>query len=109
MERVVAMSIVGPYTLELTFDDGTRRRVDLEAELWGPVFEPLRDPAIFARASVDPVLGTAVWPNGADFSPEFLYYGEEGPPPGYYEPQEEPEEVEEDEAEEVVPAGFESR
>lgn len=89
MERVVALELIGPFSLELTFDDGTRRRVDLEAELWGPVFEPLRDPAFFAQAAVDPVLGTVVWPNGADFSPEFLYYGEDGPPPGYYDPPEE--------------------
>lgn len=80
MERVVSLALVGPHSLELTLDDGIRRRVDLEAELWGPVFEPLRDPAFFARATVAPVLGTVVWPNGADFSPEFLYYGDEGPP-----------------------------
>lgn len=98
MERVVSLALVGPYSLELTFDDGTRRRVDLEAELWGPVFEPLRDPAFFARATVDPVLGTVVWPNGADFSPEFLYYGDEGPPPGYYDPSPELEDVPEEPA-----------
>jgi hypothetical protein len=27
------------------------------------------------------------WPNRADVAPEFLYYGEAGPPPGYYEPE----------------------
>jgi hypothetical protein len=30
--------------LRLTFDDGVRRDVDLSGELWGPVFEPLKDP-----------------------------------------------------------------
>jgi hypothetical protein len=34
-----------------------------------PVVEPLRDPACFARFTVD---DTLVWPNGADFAPEFL-------------------------------------
>ena len=73
MEVVVAVQVVKPYVLAVTFADGTRRQVDLEPVLYGPVFEPLRDPARFAQASVDPVLGTVVWPNGADVSPEFLY------------------------------------
>ena len=107
VEFAVAVHVVEPYILDVTFDDGARRRVDLEAELWGPIFEPLRDPAFFAQAAVDPVLGTVVWPNGADVSPEFLYYGEDGPPPGYYDPQEVPDDVAEDE--EIVPALSESR
>jgi hypothetical protein len=43
----------------------------------GPVFEPLHDPAYFAKASLDPVAGTVVWPNEADFAPEALYELEE--------------------------------
>jgi len=39
-------------------------------------FEPLRDPELFSRAVIDTELGTVVWPNGADLSPEFLYRGE---------------------------------
>jgi hypothetical protein len=109
VEFVVAARLVEPYVLEVTFDDGVRRRVDMEPMLWKPVFAPLQDPDFFAKFEVDPILGTVVWPNGADVSPEFLYYGEEGPPPGYYDPQEEPEDEAEDEAEEVVPAGVESR
>jgi hypothetical protein len=73
MYVVVEAQVVGPYVLELVFDDGLRRRVDLEQHLWGEMFEPLRDPARFAEAAVDPVLGTVVWPNGADLSPEFLH------------------------------------
>jgi hypothetical protein len=41
--------------------------------LRGRVFEPLYDPAYFARVTIDPVGGTVVWPNGADFAPEALY------------------------------------
>ena len=36
------------------------------------IFEPLRDENYFSRVSVDPELETVVWPNGADFAPEFL-------------------------------------
>jgi hypothetical protein len=36
------------------------------------LFEPLREPRLFAEVAVDHVVGTVVWPNRADFSPEFL-------------------------------------
>jgi Protein of unknown function (DUF2442) len=37
------------------------------------VFESLRDPTYFAQVHVDPDLGSAVWPNGADLDPDVLY------------------------------------
>jgi hypothetical protein len=33
----------------------------------------LRDPAYFRRFTVNPEIDTIVWPNNADFSPDFLY------------------------------------
>ena len=87
MEVVVAVRVIEPYVIEVTFDDGTQRRVDMESLLWKPVFAPLRDPERFAEVAVDPELGTVVWPNGADLAPEYLYWGPAGPPPGYYEPE----------------------
>jgi Protein of unknown function (DUF2442) len=60
--------------LRLASDDGTVREVDLEDELWGPVFEPLRrDPQLFRQVSVDEELATIVWPNGADMDPDVLH------------------------------------
>lgn len=64
------------YRLRLTFADGLVKVLDLEATLLGevgPVFEPLRDPAFFARVRVDFELGTIVWPNGADLAPDTLH------------------------------------
>jgi len=43
----------------------------LSRELWGTVFEPLRDVEYFKRFTVHPELKTLVWPNGAEFAPEF--------------------------------------
>jgi Protein of unknown function (DUF2442) len=65
--------VVGPYSLALAFDNGMRKRANLGRELYGPIFEPLRDPAYFAQAFVDPDSRTVSWPNGADFAPDFLY------------------------------------
>ena len=71
--RIVEGRYVSDYVIEVQFADGRKGMIDLQEELWGPVFEPLRDPAYFRRFRVDPELHTIVWDNGADFSPEFLY------------------------------------
>jgi hypothetical protein len=63
----------GNYRIWLRFADGVEGEVDLERELWGEVFEPLRDRTRFAAFALDAELGTVTWPNGADFAPEFLY------------------------------------
>ena len=78
-ERAVAVRVLPPYIIEVTFRDGTQRRIDMEPELWGAVFEPLRDPALFAQAAVDSLFGSVYWPTGADLAPEFLYYREDTP------------------------------
>jgi hypothetical protein len=70
--HVAAVNVVGPYSLELAFDNGLRKRVNLQRELYGPIFEPLKDPAFFARAYLDPDSRTVTWPNGADLAPDFL-------------------------------------
>ncbi len=64
--------VCGPHSLRLSFNDGTSKRVDARPLLEGPIFEPLLDPTFFATVTVDPVCGTVVWPNGADFAPEAL-------------------------------------
>jgi hypothetical protein len=71
--RIVDSSVCGPHCLRLTFNNGTRKTVDVRPLLVGPIFEALRDPAYFSLGQVDPVCGTVVWPNGADFAPEALY------------------------------------
>ena len=82
MESVVAVHVPRPYVLRVVFSDGRRAEVDVGPLLHGEMFEPLRDPALFAQASVDKVFGAVVWPNGADLSPEFLYRTEPAKPSG---------------------------
>jgi hypothetical protein len=57
----------------LRFADGTSGETDLSTALNGPVFEPLRDTNLFRRFAIHPEFHTLVWPNGADFTPEFLH------------------------------------
>jgi hypothetical protein len=71
--RVITASFVKDYTLRVRFADGVEGEIDLGSELDGEVFLPLRDPGFFRQFRVDPELHTIVWPNGADFAPEFLY------------------------------------
>ena len=71
--HVTSVEVLDGYRLRLGFEDGTTGDVDLTDELWGPVFAPLTDRSLFAQVSVDDASGTIVWPNGADFAPEWLY------------------------------------
>lgn len=72
--RIRSVEPLDGFVVRLSFDDGTEREVDLEGELWGPVFEPLRaDRELFRQVRVDEELGTIVWPNGADMDPDVLH------------------------------------
>lgn len=71
--HVIGVTYLDGYRLRLEFDDGTIKDVDLQEELWGEVFEPLKDVALFKRVAVNPDTGTIEWPNGADLAPEFLH------------------------------------
>lgn len=73
---VVSVKVLQGFEVELAFDDGFVRRLDLDPYLHGPIFEPLRaDPSYFRSVRVDPEIGTISWPNGADIDPEVLRYG----------------------------------
>ena len=73
MHYVVDASYLGGYKLKIRFEDDEYRVVDLSEYLDGPVFEPLKDLFFFKRFTVNHDIDTVVWPNGADFSPDFLY------------------------------------
>lgn len=63
----------GGYRIWLKFADGIEGEIDLEKELWGEMFEPLKDKNYFSQLSLNGEFEIIVWPNGADFAPEFLY------------------------------------
>lgn len=64
--KVVELRVVDHPRLWLRFSDGREGVRDLGDVLavGGPMVEPLRDPAVFARAFVQS--GVPCWPNGFD-------------------------------------------
>jgi hypothetical protein len=73
LAQVTGVAVIGDYRLRLLFDDGTVGDVSFADREWKGVFEPLRDPAVFAEVYVDTQFGTLAWPNGLDMAPEPLY------------------------------------
>ena len=70
---VVEVKPLEGLKLWLRFEGGTEGVVDLsDLELKG-VLAKLKDPDFFARAYVDPELGTVAWPGGLDLDPAVLY------------------------------------
>jgi hypothetical protein len=70
--HVTGVAVLGDHRLRLLFEDGTVGDVSFEDREWRGVFEPLRDPARFAKVKVEG--GTIVWPeDGLDMAPEPLY------------------------------------
>jgi hypothetical protein len=71
--RVVQFKIVGPYTLQVVFDDDQEQVIDFRPILVGELYGPLQDERLFTQVEIDPEVHTLVWPNGADFDPATLH------------------------------------
>jgi hypothetical protein len=73
MVRVIDAKYVSDYKVWVRFDDGVEGVINLEDELYGEVFEPLRDVEKFKRFQLNTDIHTITWETGADFAPEFLH------------------------------------
>jgi hypothetical protein len=71
--KITNAEYVKDFIIHLRFSDGTEGDVDLREELYGELFEPLRDQTVFRRFTIHPDFYTLCWANGADIAPEFLY------------------------------------
>jgi len=71
--KITKAEYVEGYKLQLWFEDGKSGVIDLVDQLWGEVFEPLKDIEMFQNFQIDDELSTIVWPTGADLAPEYLY------------------------------------
>ena len=73
LKDVVEVRHLGGHRLAVRFEDGVAGELDLASTLrFQGVFAPLAEVAEFAKARVNPELGTVVWPNGADIDPDVL-------------------------------------
>jgi Protein of unknown function (DUF2442) len=72
MIEVIKLKYLGGHRLHATFSDGTAGEHGFSALVGasGPMGEPLRDPAYFARVFLED--GAPTWPNGFDMDPEWL-------------------------------------
>ncbi len=68
--KVQKANYVKDFVIHFQFNNGVERNVNLENELWGEVFEPLKDLNLFKNFKLNN--WTIEWENGADFAPEFL-------------------------------------
>ena len=74
LPSVTKAKYVADYLIEVKLNDGTKKVIDFEPWLTGPIFRPLRSKAFFKRFFIDGP--TIAWPNGADIAPETLYEAE---------------------------------
>jgi Protein of unknown function (DUF2442) len=72
MIKIAKIKCLGGYRLRATFSDGMAGDYDFAAIVHkgGPMAEPLREPAYFARVFLDD--GAPTWPNGYDVAPGWL-------------------------------------
>ncbi len=59
------------FKVFIEFSDGVSKTIDLEKELDGAVFEPLKNKDYFKTFTIK--FNTIEWDNGADFAHEYLY------------------------------------
>jgi hypothetical protein len=72
--RVQCLEPKQDFIVDVHFTNGSRREINLEPYLHGPIFEAIRrDPSMFCSMQVEE--GAITWPNGADIDPDVLYYG----------------------------------
>ena len=74
LPSVTKAKYVRDHLIEVKFNDGTKKVIDFEPWLTGPIFKPLKNKDYFKKFFVDGP--TIAWPNGADIAPETLYEAE---------------------------------
>ena len=70
--HVTDVKYLEDYKIWVSFNNGKSGFVALMNELDGDVFGPLLDKEKFKRFSIDPIMETVKWENGADLAPEHL-------------------------------------
>jgi len=69
--HVTDAKYIKDYRVWIKFNDGKFGEIDLAKDVWGEIFEPLKDINYFKEFKIEN--DTLSWKNGADFAPEFLH------------------------------------
>ena len=69
--HVVEAKHIVDYQVWIKFDDGKSGKINLIDEIWGEVFEPLKDINYFRNFKIEN--DTLSWKNEADLAPDYLY------------------------------------
>ena len=71
---IVEVKILENYTLYLRFENDVKREINISEIIpFKGIFSKLEDKKYFSTVYVNEELGTIVWDNGADISPDYLY------------------------------------
>lgn len=72
LTKVTRVERLGGFRLRVRFNDSSEAVHDFTAMVHepGPMLQPLRDEAYFARVFLE--FGAPTWPNGFDIAPEWL-------------------------------------
>lgn len=71
---IVEVKVIENYILYLRFEDGAEGKIDISKIIpFQGIFDKLQDLNYFGTVYVNKELGTIVWDNGADLSPDYLY------------------------------------
>lgn len=73
MHWIKDFTYIKDYKIKLVFENKKCKTVDLKDHLSGKVFNPLKNISYFRKVKLNKDIDTIVWPNNADFSPDFLY------------------------------------
>src|SRR4051794_28225830 len=73
LTKITRLEKLGGFRLRVRFTDGSAGEHDFAAMVreTGPMVEPLRDEAYFARVFLE--FGAPTWPNGFDIAPQWLH------------------------------------
>jgi len=71
MLEVKQANYMQDYQIQLLFNNGETKIVNLQNYIDGEIFEPLKEKEYFRNFKIN--FNTIEWSNGADFAPEFLF------------------------------------
>jgi hypothetical protein len=71
MEKVISVKSLEEYMLEIEFEDGLKKVIDVKPYIGRGISAALKDKFYFHQVELEDGGGIA-WPNGYDFCPTFL-------------------------------------